>query len=149
MEIQSLALRHFLLTTEVSLYSHYRTKWDIARARYFSSNFWHWLGGSLQMMQLGAVLEPAGVTGTHMNNWTSWILSDSVRFICHLRPGWGRANYFKTLDHSFAGLSPTPDFSLHHHLWSVFTVPRLVCLQAYCCIDHTTKVLLTDPRPCC
>lgn len=129
------------------MYSHYRINRDIARARYSSSNFWHWLGGSSQMLQLGAVLEQAGVTGTHMNNWTSRVFSDSGWFICRLRPGWGRANYFKTLDHSFAGISPPPDLSLRHHLWSVFTVPRLVCLRAYCGIDHAAKVLLTDPRP--
>jgi len=96
------------------------------------------------MAQLGAVLEQAGVTGTHMNNWTLWAFSDSAWFICFLRPGWGSANYFKTLDHYFSGKSPTPNRSLHYHLGSVFTVPRSSSLRV---IDHATKALLTDPRP--
>lgn len=120
---------------------------DIARALYFSSNFWHWLGGSTQMVQLGAVLEKAGVTGTHMNNWTLWAFSDSAWFICCLRPGWGSANYFKTIDHSFAGKKSSPSLSLHYHLCSVFAVPRSGSLRAQCSIDHTTKALLTYLGP--
>lgn len=99
------------------------------------------------MVQLGAVLGQAGVTGTHMNNWTLWAFSDSAWFICCLRTGRGSANYFKTLDHSFAGKSPTPNRSLHYHLGSVFTVPRSSSLRVHCSIDHATKALLTDPRP--